>query len=136
MEPFFIEIKIKNSKWFPCCSYNPNKPQTSSHFQELWNGIDIYCNKYEKILLMGDFNVDFMKAHLHFFCNQCKLKSLSKDPISYKKFSNPSCIDLFLTSFGESFQSSCIVEIFLSNFHKPFVTGLKEKHEQLPQKVI
>ena len=25
------------------------------------DGINIYCHKYEKILLMGDFNVDFKR---------------------------------------------------------------------------
>ena len=45
----------------PYCSCNPNNLHTLSHFQELFNGINIYYRKYKKILLIGDFNVDFKR---------------------------------------------------------------------------
>ena len=53
-----MEIRIRNSIWLLCCSYNPNKLQIASHFQEISNGIDAHCNKDENILMMDDFNVD------------------------------------------------------------------------------
>ena len=52
-----MEIRIRNSIWLLCCSYNPNKVQIASDIQEISNGTDTYCNKYENILTMGDFNV-------------------------------------------------------------------------------
>ena len=52
-----MEIRIRNSTWLLCCSYNPNKQQIASHIQEISNGIDCYCNKYGNILAMYDFNV-------------------------------------------------------------------------------
>ena len=70
IEALFTEIRIKSSKWLPCCSYNPNKPQISSHLQELSNGIDTNCNMYENILFIGDFNLDVKEANLHLFRNQ------------------------------------------------------------------
>ena len=65
-------MKIKNIKWLLCCSYNSNKLQIAFHLQEISNGINAYCNKYEGILIMGDFNLDVKEVSLHLFCNQYK----------------------------------------------------------------
>ena len=54
-------MRIKSSKWLLYSSYSPNNLQNLSPFQELPNGINTYCHKYKKILLMGDFNVDFKR---------------------------------------------------------------------------
>ena len=135
-EAFFVEIRIRNSIWLLCCSYNPGKLQIASHIQEISNGIDAYCKKYENILIMGDFNVDVKEVSLHLFCNQYKLKSLNKDPTCYKNIDNPSCIDLFLTNSAKSFESTCTIETGLSDFHKLVVTVLNEKHERMPPKII
>ena len=73
-----MEIKIRNSIWLLCCSYNPHKLQVAPHLQEISNGIDAYCNKYENVSIMGDFNVDVKEVSLNLFWNQYKLKSLNK----------------------------------------------------------
>ena len=67
-----MEMKIKNIIWLLCCSYNSNKLQIAFHLQEISNGINAYCNKYESILMMGDFNLDVTEVSLRLFCNQCK----------------------------------------------------------------
>ena len=136
MEPFFVEIRIGNSIWLLYCSYNPSKPQIASHIQEISNGIDAYCKKYENVLIMGDFNVDVKEVSLHLFCNQYKSKSLNKGPTCYKNIDNSSCIDLFLTNSAKSFESTCTIETGLSDFHKLVVTVLNEKHERMPPKVM
>ena len=123
-----------NSTWLLCCSYNPNKLQTASLIQEISNGIDAYCNKYENILIIGDFNEDVKELSLHLFCNQYKGKSLNKDPTGYKNIDNPSCMDLLLTNSAKSFESNCTIETGLSDFHKPVVTVLNKKHERMPPK--
>ena len=130
-----MEIRIKNSIWLLCCSYNPNKLQVASHIQEISNGIDAYFNKYENILIMGHFNVDVKEVNLRLFCNQYKLKSLNKDPTCYKNIDNSSCIDLLLTNSAKSFESTCTIETGLSDFHK-LVTVFNEKHKLVPPKVI
>ena len=116
--------------------YNPSKLQIASHIQEISNGIDAYRKKYGNILIMGDFNVDVKEVSLHLFCNQYKLKSLSKDPTCYKNIGNPSCIDLLLTNSAKSFESTCTIETGLSDFHKLVATILNEKHERMPPKVV
>ena len=72
IDAFSVEIRIRNSIWLLCCSYNPTKLQIASHIQEISNGTDAYCNKYENILIMGDFTVDVKKVSLHLLCNQYK----------------------------------------------------------------
>ena len=107
-----------------------------SHIQKISNGIDAYCNKYENILIMGDFTADVKKVSLHLLCNQYKSKSLNKDPTCYKNIDNPSCIDLLLTNSAKSFESTCTIEKDLSDFHKLVFTVLNEKHEQMPPLII
>ena len=135
IEAFFVKIRIRNSIWLLCCSYNPNQLQIASHIQEISNGIDAYCNKYESILIMGDFNVDAKEVSLNLFYNQYKLKSLNKDPTCYKNIDNPCCIDLLLTNSAKSFERTCTIETGLSDFYKLVVTVLNEKHERMPPKV-
>ena len=66
-----MEIRIRNSIWL-LCFHNSNKLQIASHIQKISNGTDAYCNKYENILIMGDFTVDVKKVSLHLLCNQYK----------------------------------------------------------------
>ena len=109
--------------------------QITFHIQETSNGIGAYCNKYENILIIGDFNVDVKEVSLHLFCNRYKLKSLNKGPTCHKNIDNPFCIDLLLTNFAKSFKSTCTIETGFSDFHKFVVTVLNEKHERMPPKV-
>ena len=136
IEAFCMEKRIRNSIWLLCCSYNPRKLQIASHIQEISNGIDASCKKYENILIMGDFYADVKEVSLRLFCNQYKLKSPNKDPTCYKNIDNPSCIDLLLTNSAKSFENTCTIETSLSDLHKLVVTVLNEKHERMPPKVI
>ena len=124
IEAYFIKITIKRSKWLLCCSSNPNKLHILSNLQELSNGIDIYSNRHENILLMGGLNVDAKDGNLLLFCKQCKLKLLKNHPTCSKNFKNPSGTDLLITNSGKSFEGTCTI------------LKLKEKHKYLPPKVI
>ena len=50
---------------------------------------------------------------------------LLKNPTCFKIHSKPTCIDLIFTSQPQSFQSSCRVNIELSDFHGLTFTVLK-----------
>ena len=57
-------------------------------------------------------------------------------PTCFKNPEKPSCIDLILTNCPRSFQTSCAIEIGLSDFHKLVVTVMKttyKKREELLQ---
>ena len=136
IEAFFIEINIKGNKWLICCSYNPNRLFVSGHLDHIAKGIDTYSKKYEKILLMGDFSIELKEANMTTFWNQYKLKTLNEEPTCFKNYTNPSCIDLYLTNCPKGFQSTLTIETGLSDFHKLIITVLKVKHEKVPPKVI
>ena len=51
------------------------------------------------------------------FCDNYSLKSLIRQPTCYKNFEKPTCIDLILTNMLHSFQSTCVIETGLSDFH-------------------
>ena len=136
IEAFFIEINLKGNKWLICCSYNPNRTFVSNHLDHIAKGINTYSKKYEKILLMGDFNVAFTEANMAAFCNEYKLKALNKEPTCFKNYMSPSCIDLYLTNCPKSFESTLTIETGISDFHKLIVTVLKVKHEKVPPKII
>ena len=85
---------------------------------------------------MVDFSIELKEANMTTFCNQYKLKTLNEEPTCFKNYTNPSCIDLYLTNCPKSFQSGLTIKTGLSDFHKFIVTVLKVKHEKVPPKII
>ena len=133
---FFIEINLKGNKWLICCSHNPNRTFVSNHLDHIAKGVNTYSKKYEKILLMGDFNVGFTEANMTAFCNEYKLKALNKEPTCFINYISPSCIDLFVTNCRKGFESTLTIETGLSDFHKIIVTVLKVKHGKILPKIM
>ena len=74
VEAFFIEINLKDYKWMICCSYNSYRTFVSNHLDHIAKGINTYSKKYEKILLMGDFNVAFTEANWQPFAMNINLR--------------------------------------------------------------
>ena len=70
------------------------------------------------------------------FCNSYNLNSLIKQPTCFKNPENPSCIDLILTNKPRSFQSTCVIETGLSDFHRMTVSVLKTHFRKLPPKFV
>ena len=68
-EAFLTEVKINKKKWLFCCSYNPQKVLIEKHVNEVGKALDIYLNKYDHILLIGDFNSEIRERSVHDFCN-------------------------------------------------------------------
>ena len=52
------------------------------------------------------------------FCKSYSFNSLIKQPTCFKNPENSSCIDLILTNKPRSFQTKCIIETGLSDFHR------------------
>ena len=70
------------------------------------------------------------------FCKSYSQHSLIKQPTRFKNTENPSCIDLFLTNKPRSFQTKCIIETGLSDFHRMTISVLKMHFRKVPPKVI
>ena len=65
----------------------------------------LYSSTYEKVKILGAFNVAIEEKHMKCFCNNYNLKSLIKQATCYKNLDSPTRIDLLLTNAPRSFQS-------------------------------
>ena len=103
----------------------------------LRNSIDFHSSKYEKILILGDFNVEIEEGNMKSFCKNYNLKSLIKQPTCYKNSNKPTCIDdLTLTNVPRMFQSTCVLETGLSDFHLMTVTVMRKTFKKMRPRVI
>ena len=131
IESFYVELNLRNEKWLINCSYNPNKTMICNHLDELSTYLDLHSTAYEKILILGDFNVGIVEQHMKAFCDNYKLTSLIKQPTCYKNPNNPTFIDLILSNTPRSFQSTCVIEAALSDFHLMTLTVMKKSFRKL-----
>ena len=136
IESFYVELNLRNSKWLVNCSYNPQRNNISAHLDRLTKSIDAFSSNYDKLLLLGDFNVGIDEIHMKSFCENYDLKSLIKQPTCYKNPDCPTCIDLILTNVPRSFQSTCVVETGLSDFHLMTLTVLRKSFKKFQPKLI
>ena len=98
---FFVELNIKRKKWLLCSSYNPKFSQISFYLNELGKILDTLTTKYDKIILLGDFNTELTDTALSNFCENFNLKNLIKN----KNPNKPSCSDLIITNRPKCFQN-------------------------------
>ena len=114
----------------------PHKSDIGKHIDIISRSYDALSTKYENIVLLGDFNACVDDEALQTFCKFYSLHSLIKQPTCFKNPENPSCIDLILTNKPRSFQTKCVIETGLSDFHRMTISVLKMHFRKLPPKVI
>ena len=136
VESFFVEINLHKKKWLINCSYNPHKSNIINHINIISRLLDIDSTKYENIVLLGDFNVRVDDEALQAFCKSYSFNSLIKQPTYFKNPENSSCIDLILTNKSHSFQTKCVIDTGLSDFHRMTISVLKMHFRKLPPKII
>ena len=78
IESLFIELNLQNTKVLTNCSYNRHKSEIKKHYRALRNFLDSHSSKYEKMLILGDFNVEIEDANMTSFGENYNLKSLIK----------------------------------------------------------
>ena len=127
IESFYVEINQRNDKWLIKCSYNPHKNMMENHLHALSEKLDIYCTSYGNFLILGDLNIEMEEQQSKDFCDNYSLKSL---------ISNPTCIDVILTNSLQKFQSTCVLETGLSNFHLMTVTVMRKVSKKLKPRTI
>ena len=96
IECFYAEINLLNDKWLRNCSYSPHK--NMNHLRALSEKLDISSTSYGNFIILGDFNIETEEQQIKDFCDNYSLKSHIRQPTCYKSPSNPTCIDLILTS--------------------------------------
>ena len=97
----------------------------TNHLDVLTKSLDPYSTEYNNLTVIGDLNAKVNLECMKHFCETYDLNTLIKVPTCYKNPEKPSCIDLLLTNRPTSFQSSSVVEIGLSDFHKMTITVMK-----------
>ena len=135
-ESFYVESNLRNSKWLVNCSYNPHKNSTGNHLDRISESLDLLSSDYEKMIFLGDFNVKDDEHHMKSFCENYGLKNVIRQPTRNKNPSNPVCIDLILTNVPRSFQSTCVVETGLSDFHLMTLTVMRKGFKKYQPKII
>ena len=136
IEALPIEINLRKTTFLLLAIYHPPS-QSKKYFLECITKIlDKYSHSYEKVLIAGDFNAQESEPVLNEFITEHDLKSIVKDPTCFKSVINPSCIDLLITSFSKSFQSTMVITTGLSDYHKMVLTVLKNKFvKQKPKEI-
>ena len=70
------------------------------------------------------------------FCENYDLKSLIKQPTCYINPNKPTCIELILRNVSRMFQSTCVLETGLSDFHLMTVTVMRKTFKKMRPRVI
>ena len=68
IEGLYVELSLWNDKWLTNCFYNPHTNTTSTHIDKLSESLDLFSADYEKMILLGDFNVEGNNNYMKSFC--------------------------------------------------------------------
>ena len=98
--------------------------------------LDIYSISYDNFIILGDFNIEIEKQQKKHFYDNYSLESLIRQPTCYKSAINPTWVDLSLTDTPQKFQSTCVLETGLSDFHLKTVTIMKKNLKKLKTRTI
>ena len=127
IEDFYIELNLRNNRWLLNCPYNPHKNNIGNQLSDF---LDSHSSAYEKVLILGYFNVEVDDQNMKTFCDSYSLTSLIKQPTCYKNPSHPKCIDLMLNNVPQSFQTTCVIETGLSDFHLMTITVMRKSFKK------
>ena len=132
-ESVFVEINLQKKKGLINCSYNPHKNNFGSHLNVITKTGDTYYGKYENVVFLEDFNAGIEETSMKSFC---ETYILIKQTTCFKNPEKASCIDLILTNWLNFFQTTCVIETELFDFHRLTVSALKMHFRKLPPRII
>ena len=136
VEGFYIELNLRNDKWLLNCSHYRRKNNIGNHLKALSDFLDSHSSTNEKVLILGDFNVEADDQNMKTFCDSFSLASLIKQPTCYKIPSHPKCINLILTNVPHSFQTTSVIETGISDFHLMTLTVIRKSFKMLKPRVV
>ena len=94
---------------------------------EVTKALTFYSEKYDNILLMGDFHMTPENHHLKDFTDSNNFENLIKEPTSFKS-PLPTTIELFLTNRKGCFMKSSTNKTGISDHHKLINNFLKSTY--------
>ena len=135
IETICIEINLRKQKWLLIGIYHPPNQSDKYFLQELGKLLDNYTQKYERIIVLGDFNMEPNSPQMVSFLDDYDLYNLIKKPTCFKS-DPPKCYDLILTSNKHNFISTNTSETGLSDHHKLTYTVLKTEFVKAEPNII
>ena len=130
-----IELNLRKAKWLIFNIYKPPKQDSKFFLNILSEAIHFYELIYDKIVIIGDFNLEPTNPVLSNFLELNCMTNIVKSKTCWKS-SHGSCIDLICTNSSTFFQHTGVVETGLSDHHLLVYSMLKTKYEKLPPKTI
>ena len=116
---------------------HPPSQNDKYFFHHLGKALDIYSPKYEKFVLIGDFNSEEGESCLDTFLCHYDAQNIVKKKTCFKNIENLSCIVLGITNSVHNFQNTNVISTDLSDCHKMvfpvLVTTFKENK---PREII
>ena len=94
IEGLFVELNFRSKKWLLFGTYHPPSQCSKYYFSQVELVLDKYLNKYDKYILIGDFNMEVQEPAMDQFMVNFGLNNLVKEYTCYKSMINPRCIDL------------------------------------------
>ena len=130
IEGIFIELNFKKYKILVLGTYRPPNSDKLEYFDSISKSLDLYLTKYEKFVLLGDFNVNVNNTDPIFteFIEKYGAKNIVKNPTCFKSLENPSIIDLIITNNSKSFWNTKTMRNSISDFHALVLTVLNIKY--------
>ena len=107
-----------------------------NHLDALSTYVDLHSTTYQKMLILGDFNVGIEEQYMKAFCDNYNLTSLIKQPTCYKNPNNLSCIDFILSNTRRSFQSTYVIETAPSDFHLMTLIVMKKSFRKFHPRLL
>ena len=99
-------------------TYHLPTQQDAYYYESIGYALERFTTKYDKYVLVGDFNAEEGEEKMGNFLDIYGIKCLVHDKTCFKPVINPNCIDLFLTNSSNSFQNTCVISSDLSDCHK------------------
>ncbi len=130
-----IEVNFRKTKWLIIPIYRPPAKSKKAFNKELSTLLDYYASSYDRILVMGDFNM---------LIDDNEMKPLIKDHCFYNLIKDPTrfyttegrSIDLMLTNSKYSFMNAKTFDTGESDFHRMIFTIFKSTFVKAPPKKI
>ena len=131
IESLYAELNLHNVKVLITCFYSPHKTEIGNYLAQLNIFLVEHSTKYEKVLILGDFNIEIFDAKMQTFCEVYNFNSLMKQPSCLKHSDKPLCIDLILTNIPDMFPSTCVIETGLSDFYLMTLTFMRKVFQKV-----
>ena len=123
IEAICVEINLRKQKWVIIGIYRPPSMNETYFLENVGRITDFYNCKYDKVIIMGDFNQEPSEEGIETLCSSHNLYNLVHEKNCFK--GPPKCYDLILTNEKHKFQNTQALFSGFSDFHKMTITVMK-----------